>query len=144
MANRIPNKIKKLEAIRDNLSKDALFIISKHKKDIVRLNKNQFTDGYGSDGKDLFNVLRQYEGVYKQGYKKSGLYDFFETGAFIRGLFAEVNKEEITVDSRGKGTGEKSLFFAGYTNLFGLNDDSMKKLRALILPELKEYLKRRL
>lgn len=144
MANRIKEKIRKLEAIRDNLNKDAIIVILKHKADIVRLNKNQFTDGYGSDGKDLFNVLRQFDGVYAPGYKKSGLYDFFETGAFIRGLFADVRNNEIFVDSTGKGSGEKSLFFAGYTNLFGLNEDSMKKLRAIIMPELREYLKRRL
>lgn len=144
MANRIKEKIRKLEAIRDNLNKDAISVILKHKADIVRLNKNQFTDGYGSDGKDLFNVLRQFDGVYAPGYKKSGLYDFFETGTFIRGLFADVRNNEIFVDSTGKGSGEKSLFFAGYTNLFGLNEDSMKKLRAIIMPELREYLKRRL
>lgn len=144
MANRIKEKIRKLEAIRDNLNKDAITVILKHKADIVRLNKNQFTDGYGSDGKDLFNVLRQFDGVYAPGYKKSGLYDFFETGTFIRGLFADVRNNEIFVDSTGKGSGEKSLFFAGYTNLFGLNEDSMKKLRAIIMPELREYLKRRL
>lgn len=144
MANRIKEKIRKLEAIRDNLNKDAITVILKHKADIVRLNKNQFTDGYGSDGKDLFNVLRQFDGVYAPGYKKSGLYDFFETGTFIRGLFADVRNNKIFVDSTGKGSGEKSLFFAGYTNLFGLNEDSMKKLRAIIMPELREYLKRRL
>lgn len=144
MANRIKEKIRKLEAIRDNLNKDAITVILKHKADIVRLNKNQFTDGYGSDGKDLFNVLRQFDGVYAPGYKKSGLYDFFETGTFIRGLFADVRNNEIFVDSTGKGSGEKSLFFAGYTNLFGLNEDSMKKLRAIIMPGLREYLKRRL
>lgn len=144
MANRIKEKIRKLEAIRDNLNKDAITVVLKHKADIVRLNKNQFTDGYGSDGKDLFNVLRQFDGVYAPGYKKSGLYDFFETGNFIRGLFADVRNNKIFVDSTGKGSGEKSLFFAGYTNLFGLNEDSMKKLRAIIMPELREYLKRRL
>lgn len=144
MANRIKEKIRKLEAIRDNLNKDAISVISKHKADIVRLNKNQFTDGYGNDGKDLFNILKQFDGVYAPGYKKSGLYDFFETGSFIRGLFADVRNNKIFVDSTGKGIGEKSLFFAGYTNLFGLNDDSMKKLRAIIMPELREYLKRRL
>jgi len=144
MPNRIKQKIRKLEFIRDNLNKGASDIISKHKADIVRLNKNQFTDGYGSDGRDLFNALRRFDGVYAPGYKKSGLYDFFETGTFIKGLFAEVRNNEIFVDSTGKGSGEKSLFFAGYNNLFGLNEDSMKKLRAIIMPELQAYLKRKL
>lgn len=144
MANRIKEKIRKLEFIRDNLKGETSKILQKHERDIVRLNVNQMIDGYGSDDKNLFNVLSQYDGIYNRGYKKSGLYDFFETGQFIRGLFAKVQGNNIFVDSTGKGTGDKSLFFAGYTNLFGLNDDSMNKLRALIMPELKEYLKSKL
>lgn len=144
MANRIKEKIRKLEFIRDNLKAETSKILQKHERDIVRLNINQMIDGYGSDDKNLFNVLSKYDGIYNRGYKKTGLYDFFETGQFIRGLFAKVQGNNIFVDSTGKGTGDKSLFFAGYTNLFGLNDDSMNKLRALIMPELKEYLKSKL
>jgi len=144
MAIRVKQKIRKLELIRDNLKSDTNKILNRHKREIIELNKSQMIDGYGSDNRDLFNVLRQYDGVYAQGYKKSGLYNFYETGAFMRGLFSDIRNNEIFVDSRGKGSGDKSLFFAGYTNLFGLNSDSMKKLRIIILPERKEALKRRL
>lgn len=144
MANRIKAKIKKLEALRDNLNKETNFIMAKHKKDIVRLNINQMIDGYGSDNKNLFNKQPEYKGTYAPGYGKTGLYDFFVTGEFIRGMFAEVNKNGIFVDSKGKGSGDKLFFFENYTNLFGLNDDSIKKLRELILPELRSYLKSKL
>lgn len=144
MAIRVKQKIRKLELIRDNLKSDTNKILNRHKREIIELNKSQMIDGYGSDNRDLFNVLRQYDGVYNPGYKKSGLYNFYETGDFMRGLFAEIRNNEIFIDSRGKGSGEKSLFFAGYTNLFGLNSDSMQKLRAIIMPELKAYLKSRL
>lgn len=130
--------------LRDNLNKETNVVISKHKKDIVRLNINQMIDGYGSDNKNLFNKQKEYKGTYAPGYGKSGLYDFFETGSFIRGMFAEVTKDSILVDSKGKGSGDKLFFFDQYTNLFGLNDDSMKKLRDLILPELRAYLKSKL
>jgi hypothetical protein len=144
MANRIKEKIRKLEMLRDNLDKEANVIISKHKKDIVRLNINQMIDGYGNDNADLFNKQKRYKGIYALGYGKTGLYDFFETGAFIQGLFAEVSNNGIIIDSKGKGTGDKLFFFNEYTNLFGLNDDSMKKLRDIILPELRAYLKSKL
>jgi len=144
MAIRVKQKIRKLELIRDNLKSDTNKILNRHKKEIIELNKSQMIDGYGSDNRDLFNALRQYDGVYNPGYKKSGLYDFYETGAFIRGLFADIRNNEIFIDSTGKGSGDKSLFFAGYTNLFGLNSDSMQKLRGIIMPELKAYLKSRL
>lgn len=144
MANRIKDKIRKLEFLRDNLQGEASKIVKKHERDIVRLNINQMIDGRGSDGKELFNVLQQYTGTYRRGYKKSGLYDFFETGQFLRGMFAEVNQNGVKIDSTGKGSGEKSLFFAGYTNLFGLDDYSRKLLRDKIMPELKAYLKTKL
>lgn len=142
MGTLIRNKLKKLNYLRDNVKKETSNILQKHEKDIVRLNYNQMIDGYGSDNKDLFNVQRQFDGVYAPGYSKTGLYDFFVTGEFKRGLFAKVKNGIITVDSTGKGSGEKSLFFAGYVNLFGLNDDSEKKLRAIIQNEIKAFIKK--
>lgn len=141
MPSRIQIKIRKLEAIRDNLQKETGVVLNKYKPQIINLNKNQFSDGYGSDNRYLFNVLREYDGVYAPGYKKQGLYDFYETGAFIRGLFVTVNKNAFKVDSNGKGSGDKAVFFAGYTNLFGLNDDSMGKLRKLLMNDLKKIIK---
>jgi len=144
MAIRVKQKIRKLELIRDNLRVDTNRILNKHKAEIVRLNYNQMIDGYGSDDRQLFNKQKEYKGTYALGWGKSGLYDFYETGAFKRGLFAEINKNGIFVDSTGKGTGDKLFFFEQYTNLFGLNSDSMDKLRAIIMPELRRYLKSRL
>lgn len=144
MANRIPQKIRKLELLRDNLENEVNKIVKKYEKDIVRLNVNQMIDGIGSDGKQLFNVLPQFTGTYRAGYKKSGLYNFFETGQFIRGMFAQVSNSQVTIDSRGKGNGEKALFINSYTNLFGLDDYSRKLLREKIMPELQAYLKSKL
>lgn len=144
MGTLIRNKIKRLDYIRNNVKKETSKILQSHEKEIVRLNLNQMIDGYGSDNKDLFNARPEYDGVYAQDYKKHGLYDFFETGAFIRGLFADVKDGNIIVDSRGKGSGEKLLFFNSYVNLFGLNDDSKAKLRRIIEKEVKEFIKSKL
>ncbi len=140
MGTAIRNKIKRLSYIRDNVKKELNVVLQNHDADIVRLNYLQMIDGYGSDGKNLFNTQRQYQGMYRPGYKKQGLYDFFVTGQFKRGLFATVKDGLITVDSTGKGTGEKSLFFAGYTNLFGLNDDSERKLRRIIQQDIQNFI----
>jgi len=141
MGNNIQNKIKKLEYIRDNMYKEADKILKKYEKDIALLNYNQMRDGLGSDNKPLFNVLQEYKGTYASGYKKTGLYDFFETGSFKRGLFAKVSNNTAIIDSKGKGTGEKSLFITSYTNLFGLDDYSINLLRKKIMPELRATLK---
>lgn len=129
MGTAIRNKIKRLEYIRNNVKKDVTKLLQSHEPDIVNLNYAQMRDGYGSDDKDLFNARPEYDGVYAPDYKKQGLYDFFETGEFKRGLFATVKDGNIIVDSRGKGSGEKLLFFNAYLNLFGLNTYSREKLR---------------
>jgi len=140
MGTAIRNKIKKLEYIRNNVKKELTVVLNDHEADIVRLNYLQMIDGYGSDDKRLFNTQRQFTGTYRPGGRKQGLYDFFVTGQFKRGLFATVKDGLITVDSNGKGTGEKSLFFAGYTNLFGLNNDSMAKLRRIIQQDIQNFI----
>lgn len=139
MGTAIRNKVRKLEYIRNNVRKETTNILNNHEQDIVRLNYLQMIDGYGSDDKNLFNTLRQYDGVYSPGYKKQGLYNFFVTGQFKKGLFATVRDNIITVDSTGKGSGDKSLFFAGYTNLFGLNTYSRNKLRLIIQNEVRNF-----
>lgn len=140
MGTAIRNKIKKLSYIRDNVKKELNVVLQNHDADIVRLNYLQMIDGYGSDGKNLFNVRPEFDGVYGADSQKQGLYDFFVTGQFKRGLFATVKDGLITVDSTGKGSGEKSLFFAGYTNLFGLNEDSERKLRRIIQKDIQNFI----
>lgn len=142
--NNISIKIKKLESIRDSMYKDVDVILNKYKKDIVNLNYNQMRDGIGSNGGQLFNVLPNYNGYYSNISKKRGLYDFFETGRFKRGLFAIINKNTAEIDSSGKGDGEKLLFFNSYTNLFGLDDESIRLLRDKVMPEIRKKLKNRL
>jgi hypothetical protein len=147
MSTTIRDKIRKLEAIRGKVNNYQGTIVMQNTSRILALQKNQFTDGYGNNDKDLFNVDRRFNGTYRPNYKKQGLYDFFETGAFIRGLFVKLDnsKQKIIIDSRGKGSGEKSLFFAGYTNLFGLDSKNTKILNnEIILPELIKFLKQNL
>lgn len=140
MGTAIRNKVKKLEFLRNNVKGELNKVLTNHEDEIVRLNYNQMIDGYGSDDKNLFNVRPEFDGVYSPESQKQGLYDFFVTGQFKRGLFATVKNGDIIVDSTGKGTGEKSLFFAGYVNLFGLNQDSMRKLRLIIKDDIQNFI----
>lgn len=147
MATTIRDKIRKLESVRSKIYNIQGQIIMSNSARIINLQKNQFTDGYGSNDAPLFNRDPRFKGEYAKGYKKQGLYDFFETGSFVRGLFVKVSgdKDRIIIDSTGKGSGEKSLFFAGYTNLFGLDTESRRILNQdIILPELKKFLKQNL
>lgn len=141
----IKEKIKACDYVINNMLSEQARIVKRNEDKIIRLNKLQFIDGYGSDDKNLFNTQRQFDGVYNPGYKKQGLYDFFETGVFIRNMYVylEPNKTTLFIDSSGKGAGEKSLFFAGYTNLFGLDSRSEEILNyQIILPELLAWIKK--
>jgi hypothetical protein len=139
----IRDYLNKAKFVRDNIIKETERIVYDNEKKIVNLNKNQFTDGYGSNDKGLFTVLRQYKGFYSTGYKKHGLYDFYETGVFVRGLFVNFNESKltITIDSSGKGNGEKALFINSYTNLFGLDSINTVVLNdKIIMPELNLFI----
>lgn len=139
----IRDYLNKAKFVRDNIVKETERIVYDNEDKITNLNKNQFTDGYGSDDKDLFNLRPEYDGIYSPGYKKQGLYNFYETGLFIRGLFVEfhASKLTITIDSSGKGTGEKSLFITSYTNLFGLDTVNSRILNnQIIAPELNLFI----
>ncbi len=139
----IEDKIKACDYVIANMLSEQARIVKKNENKIIALNKMQFIDGFGSDDKLLFNVLRQYKGYYSEGYKKQGLYDFFETGSFQRNMyiFLKPDNETLFIDSSGKGSGEKALFFNSYTNLFGLDTESERILNyEIIYPELKQWI----
>lgn len=139
----IRDYLNKAKFVRDNIVKETERIVYNNEDKITNLNKNQFTDGFGSDDKDLFNVRPEFDGIYSPSSKKQGLYDFFVTGQFIRGLYVEFNvsKLTVTIDSSGKGTVEKSLFITSYTNLFGLDTQNSRILNDnIIMPELKIFI----
>lgn len=119
-------------------------IVLANENKIISLNKNQFTDGYGNDGKDLINTLNGFSGYYSPNSEKIGLYDFYETGSFIKGLNINMSpsKNEFSIFSTGTGSGDKSLFFTGYTNLFGLDKKNQDIVNyEIVYPELMKFIK---
>jgi len=135
---------------RDGLIDESVSIVQKNQDKIVNLNKNQFTDGFGSDDQDLINIDPTFYGTYSLFTSKlypnkpfGGLYDFFLTGAFIHGLFIKMGDDKLsfTIDSTGKGSGEKALFFSSYKNLFGLDSKNTAIVNyQYIYPEILTYL----
>jgi hypothetical protein len=59
------------------------------------------------------------------------------------GFFIDMlpNKEAFEIGSTGTGSGEKYDFFAGYDNLFGLNEKDQDTLNwDVIYPEMMEFI----
>lgn len=148
----IKDKIKACNYVLANMLDEQERIIYRNEAKIISLNADQFTDGMGSDGKVLFNKNPIYDGFYSlqtsllNNRKTAGsLYDFNVTGDFLRGLQLEVkpNLVQLNIFSTGTGTGDKSIFFAGYTNLFGLDNKNNRILNyEIIKPELLKWIKK--
>lgn len=148
----IKDKIKACDYVLANILEEQERIIYGNEAKIIALNSSQFDDGMGSDGKPLFNKNPIFDGVYSLSTALSNerkiagnLYNFYVTGDFLRGLQLEVRPNLVQLDifSTGIGTGDKSIFFTGYTNLFGLNKENNRILNyEIIKPELIKWIKR--
>lgn len=145
----ILDKIKACDYVINNLLDEQERIIYAHEQDFIQMNTAQFDKGMGSDGKKLNNTNPIFDGTYSLSTnllnpnKKVGdLYNFFQTGAFLSGMEVEVlpNAVQFNIFSTGTGSGDKSIFFAGYTNLFGIYDTD--KVNEIIGKDLIEWLKR--
>ena len=129
-------------------------------KDIVFFNATQMQEGKGNDGKNLKHSNKKVKGVYTKFTeeiashenpilpKKAGeLYNFGYTGSFLANLKINVDSTKLKIFSTGTGVSEKSLFFKGYLNMFGLNQESKdelireKGLRSKLLRNVKSTLK---
>ena len=147
MSITISDYIAKCKFVNSQLLDEQEKIVLKNENRIISLNVDVFQDGLGSDGKDLQNSNEKYTGIYKNvpGQKKSGLYDFFETGAFLSNMQINLqpNLTKFDIFSTGTGSGEKALFFSGYNNLFGLNKNNSDIVNySIILPELQKFVKK--
>jgi len=152
----IQDKIKACDYLIANMLDEQERIIYKNEDRIIAMNVAQFEEGMGSDGKILKNSNPIFDGIYsittqekaKQmnaiGQKTAGtLYNFAWTGNFLNGLQLEMfpNLVQFNIFSTGTGSGDKALFFKGYTNLFGLNTNNNRKLQyEIILPELIKFI----
>ena len=149
MPTTISDYIKKCQFVASEMLNEQERIVLANENKIVSLNVDTFQDGLGSDGKDLQNSNEKYTGIYKNvlGQKKSGLYDFFQTGAFLSNMQIDLqpNLTKFDIFSTGTGSGDKALFFSGYTNLFGLNKNNAEIVNYdIVYPELMKFVKKHL
>jgi hypothetical protein len=139
----INDKIKACDYVIANMLSEQERIVYANEDKITTLNKMQFIDGFGSDDKELFNRNPVFTGFYRSGELIGKRYDFFDTGRFINGMHVKLF-DEIKLDIFSTGadtTADKGDFFSGYTNLYGLDTESMRILQyEIILPELMKFI----
>jgi hypothetical protein len=152
MAITIKDYLNKAKFVRDNILDEQERIVLRNENNISRLNINQVENSKGNDGKELKNSNSKFKGRYTMATqmmnpkKVAGeLYDFIETGDFIKSFEVDIANDltKINIFNTGTGSGGKSSFFKGYTNLFGLDKANQNKLNnEIILPELKTFIKK--
>jgi len=141
----IQDKINACDFVINGILSEQERIVYKNESKITTLNKMQFIDGFGSDDKELFNRNPIFTGFYRSGELIGKRYDFFDTGRFINGMQVKLfQQDRLDIFSTGiNTTADKYDFFAGYTNLFGLDTESMRILNyEIILPELLTWIKK--
>lgn len=149
----INDYIKKCQFVASEMLNEQERIVLANEDKIISLNVDTFQDGYGSDGQLLKNSNdRIFKGVYSLSTqltnprKVAGTpYTFLETGAFLSNMQIDLqpNLTKFDIFSTGTGSGDKALFFSGYSNLFGLNQNNSDIVNYdIILPELMKFIKR--
>lgn len=148
----IRDYIKKCEFVASKILDEQERIILANESQIISLNVDALQSGQGSDGKVLKNSNPIFKGVYTLATqlanerKIAGTpYDFLETGDFIGNLQIDIQPSLTKFDifSTGTGSGDKSIFFAGYTNLYGLDKQDTDFVNyEIIYPELMKFIKR--
>lgn len=142
----------KLQEVRNSLLDEVENIVYRNENNIIKLNTKQIENHIGFDDKTLENSNSRFSGFYKMnsftesgGFHKQGeLYDFTNSGDFFRGFNVRVlpNLTQIEINSTGTGSGDKSIFFKGYDNIFGLTNKNQYILNyEIILPELQKFVK---
>lgn len=152
MPTTISDYIKKCQFVASEMLNEQERIVLSNEDKIISLNVDAFQDGIGSDDKILKNSNPIFKGVYSlstqllEPKKVAGTpYNFFETGAFLSNMQIDLQPSLTKFDifSTGTGSGDKALFFSGYKNLFGLNQNNSDIVNYdIILPELQKFVKR--
>jgi hypothetical protein len=148
----ISEYLKNAKFVQQNLLDESEKIVLKNEDKLIDLNVEQIQSGEGNDGKDLNNTDSKFKGYYTLATqminpeKTAGsLYTFFDTGNFLGNFNIQLSNDLTKVDifSTGTGAGQKSEFFRGYTNLFGLNPKNERDFNYnILLPELQKYIKK--
>jgi hypothetical protein len=148
----ISEYLKNAKFVQQNLLVESEKIVLKNEDKLIDLNVDQMQSGEGNDGKELNNTDSKFKGYYTLATqlinpeKTAGsLYTFFDTGNFLDNFNIQISNDLTKVDifSTGTGSGQKSEFFRGYTNLFGLNPKNETDFNYnILLPELQKYIKK--
>lgn len=133
MPTTINDYIKKCKFVASEMLNEQERILLANEDKIVSLNVDAMQSGIGNDDKVLKNSNPIFKGVYSLSTQLTdpekiagNPYNFLETGAFLGNMQLDLqpNLTKFDIFSTGTGIGDKSLFFSGYTNLFGLDKEN--------------------
>lgn len=155
----IEDYLRKVQFVRDNILDESERSVLRNEQKIIDLNVSQITESEGSDGNQLKNTNSLFKGRYtlatqlfSEGQnllapKIAGdPYNFLATGDFFRSFEVDITPDltKIEIKNTGTGSGSKKIFFDGYSNLLGLNNENAKKTNEIIKSDIDEFIKKHL
>tara|TARA_R110000796_G_scaffold19818_1_gene59380 strand:- start:374 stop:817 length:444 start_codon:yes stop_codon:yes gene_type:complete len=121
--------------------------IKKTSKEIIQLNVNNLDKGLNSNGAvvgtySFFTI--KYAKKFKARKPKvvGSRYNFYWTGAFIKGIFITYQGGKIKFQSKGMGYRRKTRFITN-NNLLGVTSIQSQKINyGILAPKLQDYFKK--
>jgi len=118
---------------------------------VLQANKEQLSRGENAEKKIVGEYAIRTEeyadakGTFTNVPKDAGMpYNFNWTGEFLKGFTLSVSTTEARINSTGVGSGGKREFLTS-ENLFGLNDENLKKIiQSEILPFIHSFARKTL
>ena len=151
---------KKAQSLKESKIRTDLFkFIKSIEKVFIDLNIDQIEEHKNTQGKTLKNKIKKFSsGLYSESTaefakidgvttpKKAGEpYNFLWTGDFLKSFDLFTKNGNVTILSTGTGSGDKSEFFNGFSDMFGLTDENLKKvIDKDLLPFLINYYQKNL
>ena len=123
-------------------------VIKKNEKEIIRVNQQELSQGRNYLGQTVGTYSKNTELISKQTNprqpKKAGQpYNFEDTGSLFDRMFLILRGIKLTINSRGKGDRDKTLFVE-QNDLLGFNDVSGDIINnQIIKPDLQKAFKQK-
>jgi hypothetical protein len=143
--------LKNLKEFRSTILDTQEETVIKKEPEIIKLNLQNIENHIGFDGNNLINTNKKFDGVYSLAtelfaqqsnsitQKKAGEhYNFIWSGDFVNNFKVDIDSSltKVRIYSTGDG-GEKTDFFKGYKNLYGLTKDKQLWLNNEIILALR-------
>lgn len=137
MLDVIQKKIDCLRRLEDAINVAIMNIVRRNEGFIVRLNKEQLESGMNADGVQL-NIRNPYT-AFTRAYKGSSTVDLLDEGDFHESFVIEYEYDEFYIYAKDIKVNVLTVKYG--SEIFGLTEESLSKLKVIIQKELADEIR---